>query len=394
MTENTAVEPDAPDATVTEHPASREIMAQGRLTVETAQSWWSGPQLAALESIGLAEVPKEDLLAFLHLCQRSELDPFAREIYLIGRKDRTAPSGMKYTAQTGIDGYRHIAERTGEYAGREGPWWCGPDGQWTDVWLSDEPPAAAKVNVFRSNRPMPFTAVAVYREFVPMTAVWENNRKVGEKPSGLWNKMPGHMLAKCAEALALRQAFPRQASGIYVTEEMHAADSVEKDTEMAEAQKGFVEARAALAATGLVATGPGEPATMEQTAPGDVVAGEVEPDRDALWAELEVQAAVLDKTVRQLTTRWVKANRKNIDDATAAELAVLVESNRPRVAEKVKEAVEVVAAETVIPEVDDDPDPDTLPLAATPDTTEPHPYQDWSGKCLICTEPQDDPRHN
>jgi hypothetical protein len=95
-----------------------------------------------------------------------------------------------------------------------------------------------------------------------------------------------------------------------------------------------------------------------------------------------------------LTTRWVKANRKNIDDATAAELAVLVEANRPRVAEKVKASVDVVAETTVIPEVDDDPEPDTLPTVDTPDTTEPHPYQDWSGQCLICAEPQDDPRHN
>jgi len=400
MTE-TAQVPDRPDTgqpengketTVVEHPtAGREIVAQGRLSVEPSQSWWSDRQVAALAAIGLDGVPQEDLLAFLHLCQRSELDPFAREIYLIGRNDNKAPSGKRYTAQTGIDGYRHMAERTGEYAGREGPWWCGPDGQWTDVWLSDEPPAAAKVSVYRMNRPLPFTAVAVYREFVPMKPVWENNRKTGkEEPSGLWGKMPAHMLAKVAEALAIRQGFPRQASGIYVTEEMHNADVIAADEETATANAAMVTARAAM-----VKTGPGEPASMVDTAPGDVVEATVEPDRDELWAELEDQAVVLGKTVRQLSTRWVKANRKNVEDATATELLTLVEANRPRVAEKratqVAEAVETVAEATVIP--DDDDDPETLPTVPEVAIDEPHPYQDWAGKCLICAEPVGDPRH-
>lgn len=371
------IEPGTPEVT-----AGELVASAGTVAIKDDQDWWTSPQLAALAAIRLDGVPKTDLLAFLHLCQRSQLDPFAREIYLIGRWDKDSPNNTRYTAQTGIDGYRHLAERTGEYDGKEGPWWCGPDGQWSDVWLNEEPPVAARVNVYRKGMPRPITATALYREFLP---TYKDRRTQQMVPMPMWVKMPSHMLAKVAEALAIRQGFPRQAAGIYVTEEMHGADAAARDAADAAAEAVRAQQRREL-----VGFGPGDAATPRETAPGEVVEAVVVPevDRADLLAELDTQSEVLGKTVKAMATRWVKANRKNLDDATDVELAAFVVANRPRVATKLAEAVDAVAETTVVPD-----EPETLPVVDTSAATEPHKYQDWGGKCIVCTEPVGDDRH-
>lgn len=179
------------------------------LAIADGQLFWTDKQKAALEQLGVARASNADLAVFFHTATRTGLDPFARQIYMIQREGRQ-------TIQTGIDGFRLIArravDRTHETLGYEDTQWCGQDGQWRDVWLDPEPPHAAAVVVLRNGNRFP--AIALYTEYVART-------KDG-KPNRTWSNMPALMLAKCAEALALRKAFPQDLSGLYTSDEMKA----------------------------------------------------------------------------------------------------------------------------------------------------------------------------
>jgi len=170
---------------------------------------------------------------FAARCRATGMDPFGNQIYAIYRKDRHHPLRRRLTIQTAIDGLRLIAQRTGEMNGNGTASWLDRDGQWLEAWVGREyPPEAARFVVYRKGAEYPFTGVVTWQEYAPT---------YDGKPQGLWQTKGAHQLSKCAEALALRRAFPNDLAGVYADEEMAQADTVVPPEVRAEREREATE---------------------------------------------------------------------------------------------------------------------------------------------------------
>lgn len=161
-------------------------------------------QVALVKRTVAVGTDDDELALFLSVANRTGLDPFTRQIHAVKRwNSREKRETM--AIQVGIDGYRAVAARTGLHAGTEDATFEEKGGSW---------PSAATVTVYRlvGGTRVPFTATARWTEFA------QTDRE--GKPNQMWSRMPRHMLAKCAEALALRKAFPVELGDTYIPEEL------------------------------------------------------------------------------------------------------------------------------------------------------------------------------
>jgi len=300
--------------------AVAEPRAGGVLAISDAQTTWLPHQRAALAQLGLKDAPEGDLAVFLHQSQRRGLDPFTKQIYMIGRQSKERRQDehgqwrdvyvTKYTIQTGIDGYRLIGRRAARldgssysYGDRErkipAAEWCGKDGVWRDVWLGDGNPHAARFTVIRTDR------LGRVEEFVAVCrwAAYVQTNSSGT-PTGRWGKGGGdQMLSKCCEALALRMAYPEDFSGVFYEGEMDHLDSESR-------QAGPPTARQRIADQTTVIVGNG----------ADAPADGAMADDDRRWIEktlAAIPAADVD-TWRELNGQVAHAKRQGLPADIAA----------------------------------------------------------------------------
>jgi len=161
------------------------------------------------DALGVKDLSDQELQLFALVARHTGLDPFTKQIYAIKRSGRVSH-------QTGIDGYRSVAERTGQYAGSDEATYedcdCGlaPKGH----------PKLARVVVHRilaGGHIVDQVGIARWHELYP-----------GDGDAGqMWRKGPFNQLAKCAEANGLRKAFSRVLGGVYISEEMQGAQTIE-----------------------------------------------------------------------------------------------------------------------------------------------------------------------
>lgn len=178
---------------------------------------YSGHQLALIKRTVAADCDNTEFDLFMAVAQAKGLDPFTRQISAIVYNKKNAEK-RKMSIIVGIDGFRVIAERSGVYRPDEDEpvFEYDPDlkGPTNPLGL-----VKAKVRIWKKDKPV--TGVAYWEEFAPVKDEWSEDESGKRRPTGKqtldgnWPKMGRIMLAKCAEAQALRKAFPEHLSGLY-----------------------------------------------------------------------------------------------------------------------------------------------------------------------------------
>ena len=175
---------------------------QQHSAIAPASVFFTADQERMILTTFLGGATKDEASVLLEIVKRRRLDPFSRQVYFVKRWDAQKREEV-WAIQTSIDGLRSIAERTGKYDGQDEP-----------VYGEDEAGKFCKVKVYRKDWSPTRGAVGVAYE----------NEFIQKKKDGtvtsFWARMPRLMLAKCAEALAIRKAFPEDTGGLYISEEM------------------------------------------------------------------------------------------------------------------------------------------------------------------------------
>lgn len=161
------------------------------------------PTLKLIRQTVGEDVPASSLFELCYTAVKYNLDPIRKEVYLM-------PKAGKWYIYIAIDGLRRIAHDTGNYApGKETEFEHDESGNLIS--------AVAYVKLYHppSGTWNEVSARAYYKEYVQTRQDKASGQNI---PNSMWGKMPHSQLEKCAEAKALRRAFPALAK-MYIAEE-------------------------------------------------------------------------------------------------------------------------------------------------------------------------------
>lgn len=215
--------------------------------IATLSPGFTGRQLDLIRNTVARDCQPEEFNLFIAVAQRAGLDPFRKQISaLVFNKNK--PDKRRMSIITGIDGLRAIAARSGRYRPDEDE----PKITYDQSLKGPTNPLGIEKAVVRifirdegGHEWRPVAGVAHWDEFAPITEEWAEDPQTGKRrpsgkmvldTSGNWFRMGRVMISKCAEAQALRKAFPEDLSGLYEGAEMDQAKVVDlTPTEIIEA---------------------------------------------------------------------------------------------------------------------------------------------------------------
>lgn len=168
------------------------------------------------------DAPDHEWSIFVQKCTLYGLNPMLNEIYLVGRNTKEGDKWVKkFATQVSITGLISLAERTNKYEGHTTPEYFDEDGNKYEIWSTKhgKHPYAIRIGVYkRGQREAPLITTYFHER-----AQYRN--KSTKELTQMWEAQGIHMLLKCALAAATRWQFSESCSGVYIHEEMQAADT-------------------------------------------------------------------------------------------------------------------------------------------------------------------------
>jgi phage recombination protein Bet len=261
-------------------------------------------KLAVIRSQIAPGAPDDVLEFYFERCRVAGADPFSRTFYIAKRRQKVDNNWVdRWMVETTIDGLRSIAESTGEYDGQDPPVFeYRPNGQLV----------SCTVTVFRKHMGRGISATAFFDEYV-------QTDKDGV-PTRMWTKMQRNQTAKCAEALAMRKAFPKKLAGFYTDDEMAQSEQAPDEGQ----NNKVVQLRPQLVDT-TSSPGDTDPPVAQESAPGDGAATDAGAQSDT--AATNTDAPALAKTEQLQAIRKLALKLKLDDPTLIARIRDLLQSD-------------------------------------------------------------------